>query len=392
MNTHKHPLIFSPGPTMVSHYSLNQLASPPIHHRTHEFSTCLQESFRGLKYFFQTQNHVFCLNATGTGALEACIVNSFPPESPILCLDGGKFGERWANIAETYGCQVDRIKLSWGQAFDFEVFKTHLQRKTYKAFLIQACETSTATAYPIAKISSVLKEIQPNCFLYVDGITAVGCMDLKMDRDSIDGLVCGSQKSLGLTTGLSFASFSPRAWSTIESCPTPRFYFDLIKEYKDNQKGFTHFSSPVNSILSLNQKLQWIQKIGLESFYQKTQILNQLVQKFLTQLGCEIFSQSPSPSVTAFYLPQRLKTSSFQKTLLEKGLFLAGGQGPLKGHILRWGHMGEISSKDLIQAFSIFIDIFKEQNIAPLNEEVSVLNEIQNYPIIDKCLLHKDEE
>lgn len=360
MKEYNNPLLFSPGPTEISAQSLKELARPPIHHRTDEFELILKRTFHNLKYFFQTENHVFLLNATGTGAMEACLVNTLSPNDHVLAFDGGKFGERWAEMAKAFGCHVDVFKQSWGEVFDFKSFENHLTSKNYNAFLVHACETSTGTKYPIKEISELLHKIQPDCLLLVDGITAVGCMDLPMDEYRIDGLIAGSQKSLGLMTGLSFVSLSPKAWKKVLTSKTPKYYFDLIKEKKMNEKDSTHFSSPVNMIYALDDKLQSIRNHGIENFIVDTKKWQTLTKEYLENVGCRYFSKSPSESLSAFFLPNNIDVKAFQDRLLENGLYLAGGQDHLKDKILRWGHMGHITEESLNKGIKIFEKTLKE--------------------------------
>lgn len=354
MKEYNSPLLFSPGPTEISKASLQALARPAIHHRTDEFESLLGQIFVNIKPFFQTEQHVFILNATGTGAMEACLVNPLSPSDQVLSFNAGKFGERWGHMARTFGYSVDEIIHPWGESFDFEIFEKHIKAKKYDAFLVHACETSTATKYPIKEIATRLRQHQPECLLLVDGITAVGCMDLPMDEIGIDGLIAGSQKSLGLMTGLSFVSFSDRAWAKVVNSKTPKFYFDLIAEKKANQKNATHFSSPVNLIYALDEKLKtianqdWSNFRGLSGKWQKQ------TRAFLESLGCCYFSQSPSESLSAFYLPEHINVKKLQDNLLTNGLYLAGGQDQLKDKILRWGHMGDITEESQNKAMEIF--------------------------------------
>ncbi len=361
MKEDNRPLLFSPGPTEISEESLRILSGHPIHHRTDQFESLLKETFELLKYFFQTKNHVFILNATGTGAMEASLINILNPKDQVLAFDAGKFGERWAEMAKVFGCDVDTIKHPWGKAFDFEVFETHLKQKKYDAFLVHACETSTATKYPIAEISKILKSIQPECLLVVDGITAVGCIDIPMDELQIDALIAGSQKSLGLMTGLSFVSFSERAWNKALNCKTPRYYFDLVLEKKMNLKNATHFSSPVNMINALHYKLGVIKKMGIKDFIDQSASLQKITREFLESLGCKYFSESPSNSLSAFYLPPKIQVAKLQEALLKNGLYLGGGQDHLKDKILRWGHMGDVTKEKQNQAMDIFAKTLRDQ-------------------------------
>ncbi len=352
-------LLFSPGPTQIASEDLKALAQHPIHHRTPQFEVIFANVLKKLKNFFQTDNHVFLLNATGTGAMEACLVNPLSPSSHVLSFEAGKFGERWTQMASKFECKVDTMTQPWGQKFDMDLFKKKLSNKPYEAFLIHACETSTATKYPINEISEVLREMQPDCLLLVDGITAVGCMNLPMDEYKIDGLIAGSQKSLGLMTGLSFISFSDRAWDKVLKSTTPRFYFDLVPEKKMNIQNTTNFSSPVNMIYALHNRLNTIESLGWNNYFEQSLNWQKQTRNFLEDLGCCYFSEDPSPSLSAFYLPRNINVKEFQKSLLHSGLYLAGGQGDLKDKILRWGHMGHITQDTQDKAMAIFKEVFK---------------------------------
>lgn len=360
MKEYNSTLLFSPGPTQISEEDLKALSTPPIHHRTKQFEAVFAEVLQNLKSYFQTENHVFILNATGTGAMEACLVNPLSPGAKVLSFEAGKFGERWSQMAETFGYEVDKITQPWGQKFDLDLFEDNLTKKSYDAFLIHACETSTATRYPISEISTILHKIQPECLLLVDGITAVGCMDLPMDELKIDGLIAGSQKSLGLMTGLSFVSFSDRAWQKVLTSNTPKFYFDLVEEKKMNDQNTTNFSSPVNMIYALQNRLETIKSLGWTNYFAQSLKWQKQTRAFLEKLGCCYFSEDPSPSLSAFFMPEKINVNNFQKGLLERGLYLAGGQGDLKNKILRWGHMGHITQDTQDKAMSIFEKTFKE--------------------------------
>lgn len=354
MSQIKPNLLFSPGPTLVSPQTLQVLSQPTGHHRTSEFKAEFRLTLELLKRLFQTQQHVFCLTCSGTGAMEASVVNFLDPKEKVLFYNAGKFGERWGQLAQCYGLQTTEFRQDWGQAFDLETFEEHLRTQPYSAFFIQACETSTATAQPMAEISKSLKKLQPDCLLIVDGITAVGAYDLPMDKLGIDVLVSGSQKALGLPTGLAFLGVSERALNKMQTVTQPRFYFDLRKEKQANDHDTTNFSTPVAQILALKFKLDFIFSKGLKNYFTKIQLLQQSTLSFLKDFGCLIYSSNPSPSLTAFYLPERHNTDEFQKNLKADGLYFAGGQDELKGQVLRWGHMGDISIADQGAAYKIF--------------------------------------
>jgi aspartate aminotransferase-like enzyme len=217
-----------------------------------------------------------------------------------------------------------------------------------KLVLTQATETSTATAHDIKKIGDIVSN--SSALFVVDGITAVGAYDIRMDEWKIDGLVAGSQKAVMLPTGQSFVCLSQKAWAVCEKVSTARFYFDLRKELKANKNGETLFSSPVPLIKALDFVLNRIQQIGLEKHFRQLRRRADFTRQTAVEMNLKLFSDSPSDSVTALIVPEGVNGVQFREHL-EKKYFLTvmGGQDQLKGKILRIGHMGYITDQDMIE-------------------------------------------
>lgn len=389
MSQIKPNLLFSPGPTLVSPKTLQVLSQPTGHHRTSEFKAEFRQVLKLLKELYQTDDHVFCLTCTGTGAMEASFVNFINKDETILYYDAGKFGERWGHLAKAYQTQAQVLKQNWGEKFPLDALATALKTQKFAAFFIQACETSTATRHDLKEISSLIQQLQPDCLLIVDGITAVGAYDLPMQELSIDVLISGSQKALGLPTGLAFIGTSNKALSKMSKVTQPRFYFDLGKEKKANDQDSTHFSTPVAQIMALKFKLEFILSKGLQKYFLKTEILQKNTISFLQALGCEIFSKSPSPSLTAFTLPNLMPSDELQQLLKKEGLYLASGQDELKGKALRWGHMGDILIQQQIQAYEIFASHASSVLKVPEAQVQSALQahkqSLTSNSVIDEC-------
>lgn len=391
MSQIKPNLLFSPGPTIVSPKTLEILSQPTEHHRTLDFKQQFGQTLTMLKQLFQTTTgHVFGLTSTGTGAMEASIVNLLNPGEKILYYNAGKFGERWGEMARAFKLVSTEIKQEWGSSFSLLEFEEKLKAEKYSAFFIQACETSTATAQPLDEISKLLKKIQPDCLLIVDGITAVGAYDLPMDDLGIDALISGSQKALGLPTGMSFVGFSKRALLRISQVQQPRFYFDLAAEKKANDQMTTNFSTPVAQILALNFKLNFILECGLNKYFLKTKTLQENTGDFLLGMGCSLLSLNPSPSLTAFSIADPSFTDELQKKMKSDGLYLAGGQDHLKGNTLRWGHMGDITIENQIQAYRIFAKHACEMSLITKAQAEKVVTDacdkISKMKLIDECV------
>lgn len=342
-----HTLLMTPGPVPLHPDIQNELALPMIHHRTPAFDHILQETLLLLKPLFQTEQPCFCLTSTGSGGMEALLVNVLHPQARVLCIDSGKFGERWAEMVTVFGGQLTRLKVPWGEAVDLNILKECLQKDSFDLVLTQACETSTGVLHPLKAISQLVQTYQPKSLFLVDAITALGAVSIPMDEWKIDGLVGGSQKAFMLPTGLSLLSFSAKAWNRIHSNPTPRFYFDLRKELKANQSGQTFFSSNVLLIRALNVALKKMFKNGLEHHFKQIKNRADFTQNLAPLLGLKSYSQAPSPSISALITSV---DSQILRDLLENKyqLIVMGGQDQAKGQIIRIGHMGHIEPQDLI--------------------------------------------
>lgn len=343
------PILLAPGPVQLHPEVQKILSQPMIHHRTPEFDVILKRVLENLKFLFQTQQHVYIHTSTGSGGMESLLVNTLSRGEKVLALISGKFGERWADIAEVYGAKVDRMFIPWGEAVQAAQVEEYLNKNPdTKIVLCQACETSTATAHPIAQIGKLISET--NTLFFVDGITAVGAYPLPMDEFHIDGLVAGSQKAVMLPTGLSFVSLSAKAEKAMQIANTPRFYFDLRKEKKANENGETYFSSNVALIKALDFILKLIKTYGLEKHCRDVSRRANFTRIMTEKLGLQLFSKFPSDSVTALSLPSVLDGVKFRAHLESKyAVTVMGGQDQLKGKIIRIGHMGYILDEHLIE-------------------------------------------
>lgn len=339
--------LMAPGPVKISQEVRKALSLPMLHHRTPTFARELENCLELLKSFFQTQQPVLMIPSTGSGGMEAAIVNVFSPGDSVAVVVSGKFGQRWADIARTFGLSVHIIDVPWGHAVTPAQVENFLNtHPDIKGVLTQACETSTATWHPIKELAATVGR-HKNVLLLVDGITAVGCAPMLFDQWGIDVLVAGSQKALALPTGLSFVVLSDKAWKANTQAKCPRYYFNLLNEKQANEKGQTFFSSAVSHIRALNVFLNQVEGSGLTSLIRRTGNLAQCTRKAAEELGLKIFSQSPSPSVTAICVPESVDGALLRSHMESQyKVTVMGGQDHLKGKIIRIGHMGDISNLD----------------------------------------------
>ncbi|MFW2331230.1 MAG: pyridoxal-phosphate-dependent aminotransferase family protein [Nitrospinota bacterium] len=349
----KKEYLISPGPTPVPEEVLLAMSKAAIHHRTPKFSKVFKESAANLKELFQTKNDVLILASSGTGAMEASISNLFSVGDKVLVINGGKFGERWGDIATAYGLNVVRIDLTWGTAVSVEQIKIALEKDPdIEAILVQASETSTTVRHPIDQIASLTKE--SDRLLIVDGITSVGVEPLNMDELGIDILLTGSQKALMLPPGLAMISLSDKAWSKSASSKLPKYYFNLAKERKNLKSDTSAYTPATSLIFGLQKALEMILTEGLENVYARHELLATAVRAGGSAIGLKMLApDSPANSATAFITPEEIDGALLVKNLRDKyGVTFAGGQNHLKGKIIRIAHLGYFDKFDMIIALA----------------------------------------
>jgi aspartate aminotransferase-like enzyme len=342
--------LMTPGPVPLPDWVLKILAQPVLHHRTNEFEAILERTLSRMQALFLTKQPCFVLTATGTGGMEASLVNCIKKGDEVLSVDAGKFGQRWHEMAQLLGYRSHHLAFKWGEDIDVTLIEKALKENPgIKAILCQASETSTGALLPIEKISRLTRNT--DTLLIVDAVTGLGAFPLPMDEWGIDVLITGSQKALMLPTGLTLMSASQKAWKQIEKiAPSQAYYWNLIEERKANEKTQTRFSSAVTLIRALEGVLEYIEDTGLEKIFS---LHSERADHFRSQVlknGVRLFPKTPSPSLSCILLPDGVDSSKVQALLQEKfKIVVMGGQDQLKGKVLRIGHMGDISLKDLTE-------------------------------------------
>ncbi len=341
--------LFTPGPTMVPPECLLEMSRPMIHHRTAEYREIFSGVRENLKYVFRTENEVLCLSSSGTGAMEASIVNLLSPGDRVIVVRGGKFGERFEEIASAYGVEAVALDVEWGKAVNPEDIKK-LLAPDIRAVFATLCETSTGTASDIKEIARATRE--SGACLIVDAISGLGCMELETDKWGVDVVVSGSQKGLMIPPGLGFISLNEKAWKMAEESAIPKYYFDLRKAKKAQLDSDSAFTPPISLIAGLNMALGMLREEGIENAIARHSLMAEAVRKAVVALGLELFSESPAASITAVKVPGGIDGESFVKDFRKMGVYIAGGQGRLKGKIFRLAHMGYMNELDVLQMLS----------------------------------------
>jgi aspartate aminotransferase-like enzyme len=345
-------MLMIPGPTPVPEKVLQALAKHPIGHRSEDFIKLTAEVDRGLQWLHQTKNEVLCLTVSGTGAMEAGIINFLSPGDRVLVGTNGKFGDRWAELSNVFGLKTETIAAQWGQALDPEVFRAKLAADTdkeIKAVILTHSETSTGVLNDLETINKYVRE-HGKALIIVDAVTSLGAYNLPVDEWGLDVVVSASQKGYMTPPGLGFIAVSDRAWQAYETAKFPRFYLDLAK-YKKNNAPFT---PPINLINGLQVALQMMQREGLDNIFARHQRLTQATRAGIKALGLKLFApdNAASPAVTTVDTTP-VEAEKIRSIMKQKyDIALASGQDHLKGKILRIGHLGFMCDRDILTALS----------------------------------------
>ncbi len=359
------PNLRIPGPTALPPSVREAGGRQMVNHRGEEFKALLLRVTEGMKPYFGTRHDVILLTCAGTGALEAAIVNTLSPGDPVLAVTMGAFGDRFAKIAEVYGASVTRLEVEWGTAAQpADVRRVAAGIPGLRAVLLTHNETSTGVTNDIASLAAAVREVAPEALILVDAISALGAVPFAMDDWGLDLVVTGSQKAWMSAPGMAMAAVGPRAWAAGEAARMPRFYLDL-KRHKDTAAaGETPWTPAVAVMYQVDEGLRLMQAEG-DGVFTRHAACQAMTRAGLRAMGFELLAADDvaSRTVTAAVIPERLDWSAFNKALKARGLVLAGGQGKLKGKIFRLGHLGSVTTDDILAAIGVIEAVAVEHGL-----------------------------
>ena len=297
------------------------------------------------------------LACSGTGAMEAALLNCCSPGDEIVTVNAGVFGARWRSIGERLGFTVHELNISWGSSCTVaEVSAFLVQHLSAKAFCIQHAETSTTVLHPLQEILTEVKKRAPQIITIVDGISACVTTPMPGDARTVDVYIAGSQKAFMLPPGLSMIAMSKYAWDVVEKTPKRSLYFDLSLERKALTKGETSWTPASTIILGLNAAIKIFQDEGLENIYARHLKLSVISRAGIKALGFELLAPEAAtacPSVTGFFPPKGVDADTLRGEVRKRfGIRLAGGQGQFSGKVVRLGHMGYVDAFEVINAIT----------------------------------------
>src|SRR6478672_1900192 len=349
------PNLRIPGPTGLPPSVREAGARQMINHRGPEFAAMLDRVLSGMRPYFGTTGDIAIVSAAGTGGLEAAVVNTISPGYRVLAVSIGSFGDRFAKIAKTYGADVTKIEVEWGQAADPAALRAELERGGhYHAVLMTHNETSTSVMNPIPELVAVVRELAPGALTLVDSVSGLGAVPFEMDAWGVDVVVTGSQKAWMSAPGLAMIAASERAWAAMETATMPRVYLDLRAHRESHAAGQTPFTPAIAVVYQVDEGLRLMTAEGADAIFARHEACAAASRAGLEALGFELFAdpRHASKTVTAASVPDDLDWKAFNGEVKRRGVVLAGGQGKLAGKIFRLGHLGSVTLEEILGAMS----------------------------------------
>lgn len=325
-----------------------------IHHRTPEFREVLGRVFDRLRQVYRTEHGVVLFASAGTGAMESAVANLCSPGDRVLVVSHGFFGERWASMARTYRCDVDHLRYEWGESPSADDVASRLEESGgAKVVFLTHSDTSTGV---VADVRAIAERINgSDALIAVDAISSLAAVPLETDAWGLDAVVTSSHKALMSPAGLAAVAVSPAAAEAAKTVTSPRFYFDWERMLASHAKNDTPFSPAISLVLGLDVALDLVLEKGLEAAHERHVRLGRACRAGVKAMGLELFSpdEDRAAVVTAIRVPAEIDSSAIVLAMRDhSGVTVVGGQGELKGKIVRIGHIGYIDVHDVATALT----------------------------------------
>lgn len=334
---------FVPGPTWVRPEILREMGRPMIGHRSAEFKDLYRRIMADLKPLFATGQHAFVATCSGTGLMEAALINCV--QRRVLVTTCGAFSERWAAIAESLGLEVDRLDVEWGKAVDADALADHLasRRAHYDAVTITHNETSTGVTNDLAALARVVHEESPDTLVLVDAVSAIGGIPMRFDEWGIDVAFASVQKGIALPPGITLFAVSERALERAAKLPYRGVYFDFALYKKHAEDGGVPSTPSIPHFFALALQLDSIlRKETLEARFRRHEAMRDLTIRETSRYA-KLASDPARASATVSALAPVKDPEAIRAEMKKRGYTLGGGYGQWKTTTFRIGHMGDIS-------------------------------------------------
>jgi serine---pyruvate transaminase len=351
--------LMTAGPTPLPPAVAQVMAEPMLYHRAPAFVQIYARVLERLRMVFQTQNEVLMFAASGSGAMESAVANLLAPGDAALVASCGKFGQRWAELCEAYGADTIHLETEWGEKIDpGEIERALAARGDVKAVFTTQSETSTGVLNDVRAIAEAASG--QGAVSVFDAVSGLGVVDLPADEWEVDVVVSGSQKALMSPPGLAFASVSDRAL-TVAADARARgahsYYFDWERTRKGqlNDPPDSPFTPNVTLVRALDVALEMIERETLAGVFERHAILGRAAREGVKAIGLDLFGPEDEQAnvVTVARMPGGIDGAAVPKTMRDRfGITIAGGQGHLKGKIVRIAHCGYYGAFDVLTSIA----------------------------------------
>jgi len=348
--------LFTPGPTPILPAAQTAMASFAMHHRTADFRALYTRVLADMKDFIGTKNDVLVLASSGTGVMEGSVSNLTSPGDKVLVLSAGKFGERWRDLAQAFGCVVEVVSAPYGETFTLDDVRQQLT-PDIRAVYMQSTESSTGARHDVKAIAQLVRQAGDNILLVVDAITGLGTTHFDVDGWGIDVIIGGSQKALMIPPGLAYCAVSERAWKRMETAKSPRYYFDFRRERKAAAKGESAYTPATSLFAALGASLDFIREMGngdlvdgRKALVDNAELAAEMTRAGAQALGLKLFAPSaPAAALTAIQAPSGIDSAAIVRHFRESfAAVVANGQGEMKGQLFRIAHLGYYDYLDTV--------------------------------------------
>jgi aspartate aminotransferase-like enzyme len=340
-----------PGPTAVPERVRAATALPILSHRGPEFRVILDEVVTHMRGIIGTTQDVFLFGASGTGGMEAALINVLSAGDAVLVVENGQFGERFSSIAGGLPVQLDRLRIPWGEVPDAAEIAEQVKAKAYRAVVVVHNESATGVVADLAAIGAVLRDTET--LLVVDSVSGIGGVDMRMDEWGADVVVTASQKCLMNPPGLAMTAVSAKAMRVAQAAHgIPRYFFDFRRAKTSLDKGETPFTPPVSLILGLREALAMINEEGLGVVLARHARLAAALRAGFEALGFAMFpaSRAFSNTVTVGVVPDGLDGAAIVRHMhASYRTVIAGQRTKLHNKVIRIGTMGSVGPGDIFE-------------------------------------------
>lgn len=346
--------LFTPGPVEVEKDVLEENGKPFPYHRESTFAAVVEKATADFKdIVFTKDSRVFLFTSSGTGGMEASLVNLFSEGDEVLITSIGMFGRRWKELADTFRLKVHYLPFEFGETVDASLVEKTLKENPHiKAVLSTFTETSTGARNDVRTMGEIVRRYDK---VYVlDSIAGFAADELRMDAWNVDVVICGSQKAIGAPPGMAIVALNDRAWQLVEASTMPKYYFSMLTAEKFRVQNFTPWTPSITVAMSLALVLKKFKEKGIENVWAEHERWATFFRKKAGAMGFSFLTQKPSNALSVIKMPEGVDSTPILKEIKEQeGILFANGQAELKGKLIRFGHMGHANEQDTLTALEV---------------------------------------